>query len=67
MTTDITRSENQYWVRLNLDSDELTPHVPAQTADEAEAMAARMSAICRVLRQPVATWVVQQPVARRRA
>ena len=64
MATD-TEIQPQFWVRLKLDSGELEPHGPCSSADEAEAMAARMSAICRVLRQPVATWVVQQPAARR--
>jgi hypothetical protein len=63
MATDVT-AENQYWVHISLDGHELTPHA-AQTADEAEAIAARMSAICRVLRQPALTWIVQQPAARR--
>ena len=50
MATDVT-AENQYWMHISLDGHELTPHA-AQSADEAEAIAARMSAICRVLRHP---------------
>jgi hypothetical protein len=64
MSTDIT---TEYWVHIALsDGHELTPHA-AQTADEAEAMATRLAGICRVLHQPVLTWIVQQRAAKRRA
>lgn len=66
MTTNIQPAEldDQFWVIVSIGGQELQPRGPLRDMDEAEAMAARFGAICRVmLRQPVHIGVVRQPAA----
>ena len=68
MTTNIQPIETggQFWIVVSVEGGELPRRGPFITADEAEAAATQIAAICRaVLRQPVRIGVV--PTAPQRA
>jgi hypothetical protein len=46
-------ADGQFWVRLNLDGDEMERRGPFANADEAGAMAAQLAGICRAMHAEV--------------
>lgn len=49
-----TEIAGEHWIIIKIDGHGLTPRGPFATADEAEAVAAQLGAICRgILRRPV--------------